>query len=417
MKRSIKITIGSIFGIIMIAGVVLAANSDYLQGRILRMRRAAPTSTEVTKVLPSYNQKRCYDSDSGKNYEEKGTTYGTMTSDTSKTRFTDYCDGDTLVEYYCSRNRVRKVEKECASCGKGACEYCTQNNFKTALILVYEDQSQLTGDVLNLAEEIVDSLPEAFEHATSDLATMGSELVYIKDGPELYLYNEGEEIPIFSRHKVAQHFYTTHEDVYDFLLVTRTFDGNKKSSSGGAVTDIIKGIGQDEASIAYTDYGSQGRLKGTAGLADFTDENLGYFGEIPTNNVVHEIGHTWCCWVGDSLGTGGGLEIREGGHWISGLESGAGDTLMFAKHWELNSDGTYHYVPEENYGAEMRKFHPFVLYFMGLLPESEWGEKYPVYDTTKIEGDEDWWNSYAAPKVKEVSVMNIIETEGERYCK
>jgi hypothetical protein len=122
MKRSIKIAIGSIVGIIIVAGIVFAANGDYLQGRLSRMRRVAPTPTEVTKVRPSYNEKKCYDSDSGKNYEKKGTTYGTMTSDTSKTRFTDYCDGNTLVEYSCERNRVKKNEKECSSCGSGKCE-------------------------------------------------------------------------------------------------------------------------------------------------------------------------------------------------------------------------------------------------------------------------------------------------------
>ena len=56
MKRSMKITIGSVIGIVVIAGIALVANGDFLQGRLSKIRRSV-------QPAPAYNEETCYDSD------------------------------------------------------------------------------------------------------------------------------------------------------------------------------------------------------------------------------------------------------------------------------------------------------------------------------------------------------------------
>ncbi|MBN2127002.1 MAG: hypothetical protein JW703_01255 [Candidatus Diapherotrites archaeon] len=64
----------------------------------------------------------CIDSDTGKNYFEKGTTFlkkGTITSGAQ----TDYCNGSTLHEKYCENNTVKDEIYNCESgCLEGACK-------------------------------------------------------------------------------------------------------------------------------------------------------------------------------------------------------------------------------------------------------------------------------------------------------
>ncbi len=66
MKRSIKITIGSVIGIVVIAGIALAANGDLLQGRLSKNIRSLPASDEPKverpergqKMLPAYDEEK-----------------------------------------------------------------------------------------------------------------------------------------------------------------------------------------------------------------------------------------------------------------------------------------------------------------------------------------------------------------------
>ena len=73
MKRSIKITIGSIIGIVVIAGIALAANGDLLQGRLSRNSRVLPAYDETKVERPTRSQELlpAYDEDKYKEYKEQ----------------------------------------------------------------------------------------------------------------------------------------------------------------------------------------------------------------------------------------------------------------------------------------------------------------------------------------------------------
>lgn len=94
--------LGIILGLVAILALFLA-QGNFVQGL----------------MRPAYNENKCYDSDGGQKYGAKGTTYGKMLARNSKTQFTDYCDGGTLVEYYCEKNYVKEkkenggIKKEC----------------------------------------------------------------------------------------------------------------------------------------------------------------------------------------------------------------------------------------------------------------------------------------------------------------
>ncbi len=70
-----------------------------------------------TKFPPAYDESKCIDSDNGIDLKEQGTTQGKYIW-TFATK-TDYCNraGD-LVEFYCSRSKVKKVTKDCGDLGK-----------------------------------------------------------------------------------------------------------------------------------------------------------------------------------------------------------------------------------------------------------------------------------------------------------
>src|SRR3989339_496971 len=103
MKLSIKIMLCVILGLVAILALSLI-QGNFVQGL----------------MRPAYNENKCYDSDGGQKYDVKGTTYGKMSVRNSKTQFTDSCDGNTLVEYYCEKNNVAEkkenggIKKECS---------------------------------------------------------------------------------------------------------------------------------------------------------------------------------------------------------------------------------------------------------------------------------------------------------------
>lgn len=73
------------------------------------------------KLLPAYDQNKCYDSDNGINLTVKGVTRGPSSFKGSFTSRTDYClNNYTLVENYCFRNIVTNTTKPCSSLGSNS---------------------------------------------------------------------------------------------------------------------------------------------------------------------------------------------------------------------------------------------------------------------------------------------------------
>ncbi len=97
-------------------------------------------------------------------------------------------------------------------------------------------------------------------------------------------------------------------------------------------------------------------------------------------------------------------------HFYRGLQSPYGTTtVMNSDNWVPNDDGTFR---RENTRG-IQKYHPFQLFFMGLLPEEEYDTQFPVYDAGIVGKD---FYDQNATFYKNVSVRDIIALEGERNC-
>ncbi len=105
--------ISAIIVFVIAVGVVgFLVNGDVLQGRLFRIK-----NTLYQKFVPM-EEGVCYDSDGGQNYTEQGATYikkrSNIKNNIKNSIYRDYCNGDTLIEYYCENNRVERAEIELA---------------------------------------------------------------------------------------------------------------------------------------------------------------------------------------------------------------------------------------------------------------------------------------------------------------
>lgn len=278
---------------------------------------------------------------------------------------------------------------------------CENKHFKMSFVLVAPNANDVTPERLNKLSVLKSEFSKAFAEATRNLASMDT-----SDDIAVIL---AQDINIFEK------FYETHDDVYDFVSIYYTPLPNFSASIQGHVPVVqnIKGIGSP-LSDSSNHYWTKGKLKGQNIMGSIDMYRLDSL-ESAMNGLLHETGHQWCCYIGDNFvrGEGGAkLEILwQGIHLYAGLQTpdGEGDAMK-AGHWVSNNDGTY---GNRTTGTGPTKYHPFVLYFMGLLPKEEYDVKFQIFDAGGIDG---MWNLERATPYKEVSVRDIIEVAGERAC-
>ncbi len=250
-----------------------------------------------------------------------------------------------------------------------------------------------------------------FSYATNGLAKMDTsyptQIIEIK---ETDAHNMIENI---------KKFYETNPDIFDFISIYGD-NGINPTIAGGdhlSIQNNVNGIGTgifDDTSY----FGSSGKLKGVNSMHDLSKMEYTLNNKFNWNKgLLHETGHLWCCDVGDNFvgkNSGEKLEIiQQGIHFYRGLESPyETGTPMNSDYWVSNGDGTYHRANDLN---KVLKYHPFQLYFMGLLHKSEYGTKFKIYNAGGADSGKDF-NSNKATFYKEVSVNDIIAVEGERTC-
>lgn len=84
---------------------------------------------------------------------------------------------------------------------------------------------------------------------------------------------------------------------------------------------------------------------------------------------------------------------------------------MNSDKWEQNDDGTYKRSKFDP--NKLEKYHPFQLYFMGILDKEEYDKKYKIYNA----GNPPNLNfNNVTIYSKQIDVNDIIKVEGERRC-
>ena len=297
---------------------------------------------------------------------------------------------------------------------------CENKYYRMAFILLTENPSEVTPDRLNKLINIKNDFSKYFAIATRNLASMDT-------SDDIYVMTVKNESIDFGFGEITKKIYEEHSDTYDFISIYTTFPTEGPQQSWDVVSNI-KGIHNiDEGGEAaapslqgtrqfpiidnsYT-YGSSGKLKHINFMKDI--DMYQSAPERAINGLLHETGHYWCCYVGDNFAQGQGgakLEIiQQGIHFYRGLESPYDTgTAMMSDYWVPNNDGTFRRENKEG----IQKYHPFQLYFMGLLPKEEYDIKYQIYDAG-LPGN---WNFEKAIPYKQVTVNDIIEVMGEREC-
>jgi len=333
---------------------------------------------------------------------------------------------ETIIEEYSFLNETNEtaIEEKCLLDGyeKGVCveqrtenktEGCEQNNFKMAFVLVAKTESELTTERIEKLNEFKQQFVNEFHAATSNLAYMDTSYPLIKIIDNDWNLSAGEigvNVP-----KVSKNFYQNHQDNFDFLIIYTTFQPEETIQLHFKVVNNIQGIG--ERIDDYSDiYGSSGKLQGINYMGFLDMYDIGDF--YSYNGLLHEIGHQWCCYVGENyvkadknaqLGI-----LQEGIHFYAGLESSFEvGTPLGSNPWVKNNDKGYRISINSNAGNQ--KYHPFQLYFIGLLNKQNYNfdKKFKVFDAGLLPNN---FNEQEAYPLKEISINDIIAIEGERYC-
>lgn len=292
---------------------------------------------------------------------------------------------------------------------------CNHTDYKMAFVLIAQNQSQVTFAKVNKLTAIKDVFAKDFSTATNGLATMDTSyhVVTIEDDDGA-LVNYNLQYP---GDKILKKFYENNPDNFDFVSLYSTFnDANNGTQFHPIVKNNVKGILYTGSGGYIRDnaaqYGSKGRLLGINLMPNIDNIPSPENGIQTSGGLLHETGHQWCCSVGDDFArgeNGAKLEIiQQGIHFYRGLASPnkTGDP-MGSDNWVSNGDGTY--SRDNQPGIPI--YHPFELYFMGLLPKSEYSKKYTIYDAGIVGKD---FNDKTAKFYKEVSVEDIIKVAGER---
>ncbi|MFA4891223.1 MAG: C25 family cysteine peptidase [Candidatus Gracilibacteria bacterium] len=203
MKRSIKIMLGVILGLVVILALFLI-RGDFVQGL----------------MRPAYNENKCYDSDGGQKYDVKGTTYGKILTrgKQTKTQYADYCDGDALVEYYCEGTKVKKSIKES---NNGESCYLGEIVGWDGYCLDSECNNKNPTFVIITRPLFIDAIQDFVEWKITNGFTVGVlTLEYINQ-----IYSEGN--PAKNMKEEIKNFANNHSTKY-FLLIGDTISSNSE---------------------------------------------------------------------------------------------------------------------------------------------------------------------------------------------
>ena len=291
-----------------------------------------------------------------------------------------------------------------------------QREFNLAFVILGKPGASASDEEFALVESIKNDFPAKFNAATNGVAhaDCSSEILFLEDN------RFWQDIDLT---QAANKFYEKKSDSFDFIAFfpnSLDYDRNFLMHHR-PIQKKIKGIGADIYDLSYQ-YGSKGRLLGAvvlgyAGMLHYINYDInGYEAPIMQRKMMHEIGHQWGVYVGENFEGKHrrNLEIKDMDmHFYNGLKSHTdGSTFMKSYDWGPNGDGSYKLI---NAGIFTETYHPFQLYFMGMITENDFdfNKKFPVYDAKGADSGVPYNFDRVLP-YSEVSIADIIKVEGKR---
>ncbi len=219
---------------------------------------------------------------------------------------------------------------------------------------------------------------------------------------------------------LAKHFYETHSDNYDQLIIftdTSVVTGNTFSYES-TVANAIQGIGVDTYNSS-TDYGSAGRLQSVVvmdRLSKFPDDPTAkVLGENNTLSVIgQEAGHRWLAFLHfkDANGANSNALLgRDMAHWSFFLNSDA--SVMEGNKIDDLGGGAFKTTDA------VKRYSALDQYAMGLLSKSQVPDFFYVESPTNVSPSAD---ATSAPQIgvtfngtrRDVSIDDVVAVMGER---
>lgn len=173
------------------------------------------------------------------------------------------------------------------------------------------------------------------------------------------------------RQLIAQEFFKTHRDEYDFLVVFTNFSFRMPPDAVAfhqGVKNDVRGIGKvlfDNSSL----YGSNGKLQGTIDMGSMDavcTDPLDHVFDFTLGTIAHEMLHQWSSYVKFRDWNGAvsnALLGEDGSHWSFLLDTKG--SLEYGNQWRDNGNGTFTSVAAGKY------YSPLDLYLMGMIDKSQ----------------------------------------------
>lgn len=228
------------------------------------------------------------------------------------------------------------------------------------------------------------------------------------------LKTSGETLNELPRQLIAQEFFKSHQDIYDFIVIFTNFDFQLAPGMAafyvGVKNDVL-GIGRelfDNSSL----YGSNGKLQGTIDMGNVArlivdPLNPGF--EQTLSALSHELLHRWGSYVSFKDHDGSvskALLGMDSAHWSFLFDSGG--SLEYGNKWQDNGDGTF------TSGEPGKHYSPLDLYLMGMIDKSAVPPMLlidnPTIDPTRLPQTGVTVNG--TPRI--VTIDDIIAAEGNR---
>ncbi len=170
--------------------------------------------------------------------------------------------------------------------------------------------------------------------------------------------------------QVTAKYYSDHGDLYDHLVIYEDFAGASLGSRSYRIRNNVCNIGQSIYDNS-AEYGSNRVLKTIGLVCDVNDLPAAYhFCDSKMHLLMHEgIGHQFGIYGLQSLGISDSIHFNQ-------YCGGPSFSYMYAHPWRMTPDGRFYVVlptADEFRDGFFVRFHPLVLYAMGLYSADEVG--------------------------------------------
>lgn len=221
------------------------------------------------------------------------------------------------------------------------------------------------------------------------------------------------EYNVEPRAVVAQEFFKTHPDDYDFIVTFSgfEFDTGDALAYHWGLRNAVQGIGLPEFDISHL-FGSDAKLQGyidMAALSRWVSDPLDPQFELSLSVLAHEVLHQWGPAVRylDANGQpSAALLGRDASHWSYLLDSDA--SVEYGAQWRDNGDGSFTSVGINTF------YSPLDLYLMGFYSADEVPPFFLIENNT-IDKTQLPQENVTINGVKQLlSIDDVIAAEGPR---